>query len=583
MRDKFYRVLIVFMLTVSLPASGQTTSSDDVLLRTITIVDPVHFSGAAGEDVLLPAGDYFVAAADSMLKLVRLADGETFDLTATSDQHSEEVSGAIAVSVPGTDELRDSHFIVLLSGDGTALEAVGSYGGIHTKGLLSDAAAKAKEKARKAALEKQRAAAKAKADAIRAAELAQQRAEQVAMVASSAATEAAENVGERVEGAADALEFRQFVDAATQLGLQELLVCISNSRGQGKLPDLIREATSNPAGLIRNASQELEDKLTRDMPNRLNVALSGDATDAQIIDQAIARFEQIAKSKPRVACLMTYMESNVVDWKGQVRKASNSMITSARAEAETLFNEKIVPKITGKIADGLGDALEKKLDVDSESIVTVIFVSVLAEEMKASNKVFSEMLKQDVGSRDRNKIAAAIERTTAWPDSIIMRFGYEIARAKAHDFVDKEEAPGGKWVNEQIITVYIAGMDGINDVVGALCGLIPEVGGVICAPFSYVSRFVYAKIVARFLRKKIDEFMHAQVDVTFDKGWDILENNTNTENAWKQAGPLGIIFQGHTRDTFIQMANEEFGPFREELVEYNKLLGEIIEDYAVAN
>jgi len=583
MRDKLFRILIVFMLTVSFPASGQSISSDDALLRTITIVEAVHFNDAEGEDILLPAGDYFVSAAESVLQLIRLADGETFNLAATSGQHSEEVSGVIAVSAPGTDEFSDSHDIALLSSDGTVLEAVGSYSGIYAKGLLGDAAAKAKEKARQQALAAQRKAAKAKADAQRAAELARQRANQAAAAVAGAATEAAGNISDRIEGAMDHLEFQEFVGAATQLGLQELLVCISNSRGQGKLPDLIGQARSNPGGLIRNASQELEAKLTRDIPNRLNAALSGDATDGQIIDQAIARFEKIAKSKPRVACLMTYMESNVGDWKKQVRNASNSMIKSARAEAETLFNEKIVPTITGKIAEGLSDALEKKLDVDSESIVTGIFVSVLAEEMKASNKVFNEMLKQDVGARDSKKITAAIERTTTWPDSIIVRFGYEIARAKAHDFVDEDEAPGGGWANEQIITVYIAGMDGINDVVGALCGLIPEVGGVICAPFSYVSRFVYAKIVARFLRSKINEFMHTQVDVTFDKGWKFFEKNTNTNNAWKKAGPLGVVFQGYTRDTFIQMANDEVGPYREELIEYNKLLGEIIKDYAAAN
>jgi hypothetical protein len=583
MRDKLFRILIVFTLTVSFPASGQSISSDDALLRTITVDDPVHFIGAESEDILLPAGDYFVIAADSNLQLIRLADGETFSLAATSGQHSEEVSGTIAVSVSGTGELSDSHDIALLSSDGTVLEAAGSYSGVYDRGLLNDAAAKAKEKARQAAIASQRKAAKAKADAQRAAQLAKQRANQAASVVASTATNVAENVGDRIDGAMDALEFREFVDGATQLGLQELLVCISNSRGQGKLPDLIDQARSNPGGLIRNASQELESKLTRDIPNRLNAALSRDATDAQIIDQAIARFEKIAKSKPRVACLMTYMEGNVGDWKKQVRNASNSMITSARAEAESLFNEKIVPVITGKIAEGLSDALEKKLDVDSESIVTGIFVGVLAEEMKASNKVFNQMLKQDIGARDSKKITAAIERTTAWPDSIILRFGYEIARAKAHDFVDEEEAPGGQWVNEQIITVYIAGMDGINDVVGALCGLIPEVGGIICAPFSYVSRFVYAKIVARFLRSKINEFMHAQVDVTFDKGWKFFEKNTNTNNAWKNAGPLGVVFQGYTRDTFIQMANDEVGPFREQLIEYNMLLGRIIEDYAASN
>ena len=80
MRDKLFRILIVFMLTVSFPASGQSISSDDALLRTITIVEAVHFNGAEGEDILLPAGDYFVAAADSNLQLIRLADGETFNL-----------------------------------------------------------------------------------------------------------------------------------------------------------------------------------------------------------------------------------------------------------------------------------------------------------------------------------------------------------------------------------------------------------------------------------------------------------------------------------------------------------------------
>jgi hypothetical protein len=31
------------------------------------------------------------------------------------------------------------------------------------------------------------------------------------------------------------------------------------------------------------------------------------------------------------------------------------------------------------------------------------------------------------------------------------------------------------------------------------------------------------------------------------------------------------------------MANDEVGPFREQLIEYNMLLGRIIEDYAASN
>lgn len=559
-------VLVAVALVLPFAAHGQAVSATDALLRTVSTSAPVHFDDGSGQDLLLPSGSFYVSSDASALQLIRLEDGKTFTVAATLGTHAEELVEIVALSVSGIDEQPDVHEVLLLFVDGTQLVAAGSYSGVQARGLCGSVCKAAKARAAAAALAARREAAAAA-----------ERTRQAALLAQQRAQEAAGNIVDAVGGG-----IQELVSIATSLELQGLLQCLADAPGDSRLASTVEQVRNDPARYIRTVTQNLQTKISEDIPNRVQAAIQGGASDGQIVDLAINRFDAIVNNHAAASCLMGYLENQGVDWKARARGAANTAIQNAKSEAESLFNDKIIPAVTSGLAEKIGDALDAT-GSDSESVATALFVSELTDELKTSNATFRSALAMNVGSRNSTDISAAMARTTDFPDSLVLKFGYELLRARGHDFIDRSEAPGGEWAADQIKDVYISGMDGVNEVVGALCGLIPEVGGVICAPISYVTRIVYAKIVANIIKKKLVEFMHEQLDVAMDKGWQAIENNTDPDAVWQQAGPLGIILQGYTQDTILQIANDAIGPFRDELIEYNNNLSQIIEDYAVAN
>jgi len=102
---------------------------------TITLDQPVHFTTAAGSDVVLDAGDYEVNAADEWLR-VTPSEGQAVDavlLEAQVARHEEELKAPLGVSAQG--ESPDTHHLALLLPNGKRLEAVGSYSGIRSRGF----------------------------------------------------------------------------------------------------------------------------------------------------------------------------------------------------------------------------------------------------------------------------------------------------------------------------------------------------------------------------------------------------------------------------------------------------------------
>ena len=179
--------VLLALLVLSVPALAQVLSPGDVVNNTVTISTAVHFGDAEGQDVLVPAGAYWVIPGAGTIELINLEDGENYVVRAIVETHSENLDASIALSTPGTEEQPDTHSIAYLLDDGSQLTAEGSYSGILARGLLGDAKAKAAA-ARKAA--QQRAAA------------AKRRAQAAAAEARRRAELAAAEARRRIQGAA---------------------------------------------------------------------------------------------------------------------------------------------------------------------------------------------------------------------------------------------------------------------------------------------------------------------------------------------------------------------------------------------
>lgn len=169
-------LILVAALCFATFVHAQIEFSEDLFPRLASLEKDVHFFGTEGDSTVVPAGTYLVTASDDEIQLFNLRTAENFDIHAVAGTHEEQVDQPTAMSVAGTEELPDSHEIVLMYADGTEVSAIGSYSGIQPRGLLGNAKKKA-DAARRAA---QQRAMQVKREAQRRVSAARQRAKQLA-------------------------------------------------------------------------------------------------------------------------------------------------------------------------------------------------------------------------------------------------------------------------------------------------------------------------------------------------------------------------------------------------------------------
>jgi hypothetical protein len=114
-------------------ASEREDSED---LSTVSIQDGLIFSTADGSPVKVSAGRYALEITDAgHMALLPIEGGSSIVLGATFKPHDETVGGPTALLV--ADEDGAAHHLLLLLPDGGLAEAVGSRGGISTRGLAN--------------------------------------------------------------------------------------------------------------------------------------------------------------------------------------------------------------------------------------------------------------------------------------------------------------------------------------------------------------------------------------------------------------------------------------------------------------
>jgi len=139
MKVPFTKTFLCAFLACALWSPGitaQATISNES--TTITLEKSVYFTGADGSVAVAEPGEYSVEATQEWLRLTPGTERHAALLVETSrGGHGEEVPEPVAISVPGGEELPDTHVVSLLLPDGVSIDAIGSYSGIQGRGLFS--------------------------------------------------------------------------------------------------------------------------------------------------------------------------------------------------------------------------------------------------------------------------------------------------------------------------------------------------------------------------------------------------------------------------------------------------------------
>ena len=117
----------------------QTHATFSNPLITIDIESPVHFLAPDGSPLVAETNTFMVEAAEDWIRLVPDERHNAVLIEAQKGTHQLELSNALALSVPGTDENhKDLHHVILLLPDGQSLESIGSYSGIRPRGMFDN-------------------------------------------------------------------------------------------------------------------------------------------------------------------------------------------------------------------------------------------------------------------------------------------------------------------------------------------------------------------------------------------------------------------------------------------------------------
>ncbi len=144
---KLLGMLLVGAL-ISPTLSVQATETDNPTI--ITLEKPVHFLGTDGSDALAEPGEYSVEAAEEWLKLIPgHARQNALLVESSKGTHDEDIPEPVALSVPGEEDVPDTHVVTLLLPGGESIEAVGTYSGIRERGLFNKFKKKYRKKFRK--------------------------------------------------------------------------------------------------------------------------------------------------------------------------------------------------------------------------------------------------------------------------------------------------------------------------------------------------------------------------------------------------------------------------------------------------
>jgi hypothetical protein len=104
----------------------------------------VHFLTPDGEGLEVQPGTYTVEGAEQGIRLMTSEKTRGLLLEAHPDKDESDLDTSVALSLPGNaEEEADLHYIVLMAPTGESLQALGTYSGIHQRGIFKKFAKKA--------------------------------------------------------------------------------------------------------------------------------------------------------------------------------------------------------------------------------------------------------------------------------------------------------------------------------------------------------------------------------------------------------------------------------------------------------
>ncbi|MGH7307635.1 MAG: hypothetical protein ACREK6_02980 [Candidatus Rokuibacteriota bacterium] len=365
----------------------------------------------------------------------------------------------------------------------------------------------------------------------------------------------------------------------TQIKKQEALFkCLESSNVD--IARLLNEFSANPGAfaqaraqdVIRSATSTISTAITTELDN-LGRGLAASASDRTVLirrgtDMMIRVAEQLAGGR----CLI---ETIPPPLRAQIEATIGGVLNEAERHARTVMNERILPAVRAGLATQLRGGFESVVKVVPSPIPAInqeiekrvpflqgltlteremraVARGVLLErQYEAAFRTGSEALEALASTVAAGSTTAAVDQArqraeTALKsprdyDQLYAAIGVELLRAIGHKYIDSERVGhGGFLLNQGFSLLQLSGGT-IQNVTAALCGLIPEIGGVICGYVMQIVVTVWNGAIVPQLQREVAQLIHLAADTSMDRVRSELAKGVKLAEVRSRLGPADAV------------------------------------------
>lgn len=362
---------------------------------------------------------------------------------------------------------------------------------------------------------------------------------------------------------------------------QALFDCLARAGGNVDIGRTIQEFSTNPGNfaqarvneVMRTVSTTLPAALNRELASLANGAMASSVDRTILIRRATDTMIRVADQLPGARCLLQQIPPQL---RTQIEQAIGSTLTEAERQARTFVERSLLPAVQSGIAVPLRGGFEAVVraipspveNVNSRLETTVPFLRGLTlseREMRAVARglLLERQYEAVIGSgteavnelarllANANTPREAIEaarvkaesalRGTPDYDQLYAALGVELLRAVGHKYVDSPNIGHGGFLLNQGFSMLQLSSGTSQNVVAALCGLIPEVGGAICAYVMQIVVTVWNFAIVPTLRMEASNLIHRAMDTSMDRVREELKRGLKLADIKSRIGPADAL------------------------------------------
>lgn len=370
-----------------------------------------------------------------------------------------------------------------------------------------------------------------------------------------------------------------------QMNLESVNACLAAaSASQRDMVQLTQRFVTNPPAfppyLINEVWRQMDSNFDVIMQEELaglrESAASGKLPQVDIVlDRSIRALKKLAERDPSAKCVYAAMEPHIP----AMKQAARTVQQQIADRAMNLLQTKVLPAILDPVGQQLGRVFgqimqsdvtggslgallpnQKELDriirgVAAEQLIRPTHVRNVAKKVQAMSATLSNPQQAQASLQALQKV---LDKQEIWPEEVAIQVAMEILRFSGHKWIDSDMPGAGAFTANLAVSTLGTTKDTVGNVVESACGLIPELGAVVCSIFKELIEVAYNYVSPPAMKILISNTMHGALDQTINEIAKAYIQKYDPRQARQNLGPLASIVNAFpTREVVIAFATRD--------------------------